>query len=114
MVNLLLINPGLGFARLVDPSSSVDIGIVGEVYYLAAIVLFLAQDGHLMVMQLLIQTFDTIPLATSNFFNVDLNTLTKFAGHYFLRWRNHRPTQCDCTANSEHHFCHYDPQRTSA
>jgi flagellar biosynthetic protein FliR len=55
---------GLGFAALVDPVSGVQIPVIAQFYQILAILLFLALDGHLMVIQLLAESFRSVPVGS--------------------------------------------------
>jgi flagellar biosynthetic protein FliR len=53
---------GLGFAVFFDPQSSAQTAVVGQFLGLFAILIFLAIDGHLMVLSALAQSFSTLPV----------------------------------------------------
>lgn len=53
---------GLGFASLVDPQNGVQTPMVSQLYVLLATLIFLAFDGHLMLIQALVNSFHHMPL----------------------------------------------------
>lgn len=53
---------GLGFASLVDPQNGVQTPMVSQFYVLLATLIFLALDGHLTVIQVLVDSFRTMPI----------------------------------------------------
>lgn len=53
---------GLGFAAMNDPSSGVSVTILSQFYLLVSTLLFLSSNGHLVVLQLLIDSFTTFPI----------------------------------------------------
>src|SRR6476469_9133791 len=53
---------GLGFAVFFDPQTSAQTAVVGQFLGLLAILVFLAIDGHLMVITALSQSFETLPV----------------------------------------------------
>ncbi len=53
---------GLGFAAMNDPSSGVSVTILSQFYLLLSTLLFLSVNGHLVVLQLLIDSFTTFPI----------------------------------------------------
>lgn len=53
---------GLGFAAMNDPSSGVSVTILSQFYLLVSTLLFLASNGHLVVLQLMIDSFTTFPI----------------------------------------------------
>jgi len=55
-------NMGLGFASLVDPQTGVQVPVIAQFYLILATLLFLGMDGHLLVIQLLADSFRAIPV----------------------------------------------------
>jgi flagellar biosynthesis protein FliR len=53
---------GLGFAAQNDPSSGVSVTVVSQFYLLLSTLLFLAIDGHLALIQMLVNSFSTFPI----------------------------------------------------
>lgn len=56
---------GLGFATFIDPQTSAQTPIVGTLFTIVASLLFLAMDGHLLVIAALVDTFELIPIGES-------------------------------------------------
>ncbi|NIB43194.1 flagellar type III secretion system protein FliR [Pseudomaricurvus alkylphenolicus] len=54
---------GLGFAQMNDPSSGVAVTVLSNYYLILTTLLFLSMDGHLVVFQMIIESFNTIPIA---------------------------------------------------
>lgn len=54
---------GLAFAQMADPLQGVNSGIVGQWFYAAFALLFLAMDGHLRLIELLFQSYADAPVA---------------------------------------------------
>lgn len=52
---------GLGFAAMNDPSG-VSVTVLSQFYLLLATLLFLAVDGHLIVIELMVTSFSTLPV----------------------------------------------------
>jgi flagellar biosynthetic protein FliR len=59
---LIDIQVGFGIANVIDPMSSAQVTLIGQVQYLAAILVFLLLDGHHMLLGGLAATFGTAPL----------------------------------------------------
>lgn len=55
-------NMGLGFASLIDPQTGVQVPVIAQFYLILATLLFLLMDGHLLVIQLLADSFRAIPV----------------------------------------------------
>jgi flagellar biosynthetic protein FliR len=53
---------GLGFAAMNDPSSGVSVTVLSQFYLLLSTLLFLSINGHAIVIQLLIDSFTTLPM----------------------------------------------------
>jgi flagellar biosynthesis protein FliR len=54
---------GLGFAAMNDPSSGVSVTVLSQFYLLLSTLLFLSVNGHAIVIQLLIDSFTTLPMS---------------------------------------------------
>ncbi|MDJ0878516.1 MAG: flagellar biosynthetic protein FliR [Halieaceae bacterium] len=55
---------GLGFASTVDPQNGVQVAVVGQFYLIMATLIFLAVDGHLVMIELLAGSFLVLPIST--------------------------------------------------
>jgi len=53
---------GLGFASMNDPSNGVSVTILSQFYLLMTTLLFLSANGHLVVLQLMIESFTSFPI----------------------------------------------------
>lgn len=53
---------GLGFAATVDPASGLQVPVVSQFFLITVTLLFLALDGHLALLVLLVDSFSLIPL----------------------------------------------------
>jgi flagellar biosynthetic protein FliR len=54
---------GLGFASMVDPANGVQVPVVAQFYLILATLLFLIFNGHLLAIELIADSFDTMPVA---------------------------------------------------
>ncbi len=52
---------GLGFASIVDPQNGVQVPVLSQFYLLTATLVFLALDGHLVLIDLLVRSFEVLP-----------------------------------------------------
>lgn len=55
---------GLGFASSVDPQNGVQITMLGQLYLMLGTLFFLSVDGHLLMLDVLAQSFVYIPVGT--------------------------------------------------
>ena len=53
---------GLGFASMVDPQNGVQVPVIGQYYVVIATLLFLALNGHLALIGVLADSFQTLPI----------------------------------------------------
>ncbi len=53
---------GLGFAQMVDPNNGVTIPVISQFYTLLATLIFLALNGHLVLIDLLVESFHRLPV----------------------------------------------------
>jgi len=58
---------GLGFASMNDPANGVSVAIISQFYLLLTTLLFLSSNGHLIIIQLLIDSYQRFPLMGSGF-----------------------------------------------
>ncbi len=54
---------GLGFASMVDPTNGVNVPVVSQFLIIIGTLLFLALGGHLMLIQLVVSSFETLPIS---------------------------------------------------
>lgn len=53
---------GLGFASAIDPQNGVQVPVVSQFYMILATLIFLALDGHLMLIQTIHHSFELLPV----------------------------------------------------
>ena len=54
---------GLGFASMVDPQNGVQVPVIAQFYLILATLLFLLSNGHLLTIELLADSFRSLPVA---------------------------------------------------
>jgi flagellar biosynthetic protein FliR len=59
---IIAMKMGLGFASMNDPSNGVVVTVVSQFYLLIATLLFLALNGHLVMIDVLTESFRTLPV----------------------------------------------------
>jgi flagellar biosynthetic protein FliR len=60
---------GLGFASMMDPQNGVSVPVVGQFYTILATLIFLALNGHLILIDTLVGSFKTMPIGEYNLFS---------------------------------------------
>jgi flagellar biosynthetic protein FliR len=74
---------GLGFAVFFDPQSAAQTAVVGQFLGLFAILIFLAIDGHLMVLTALSESFTTLPIGAHAMSGNGFRMLIEWGGEIF-------------------------------
>ena len=53
---------GLGFAQMMDPQTGVNVPVVSQFYNIIAVLFFLSINGHLVLIQILGESFNALPI----------------------------------------------------
>ncbi|MGZ8157991.1 MAG: flagellar biosynthetic protein FliR [Methylobacter sp.] len=53
---------GLGFSTMVDPQSGQQVPVVAQFYTITTTLVFISLDGHLLLIQMLLDSFKTLPI----------------------------------------------------
>lgn len=62
---LVSMQMGLGFASMMDPATGVSVPVLGQFLLMLVSLLFLAMNGHLVVFEVLTESFATLPVGQS-------------------------------------------------
>lgn len=81
--NLIGQTMGLGFAQMMDPANGVTVPVVSQFYTVLATLIFLILNGHLILIEILVRSFDVIPVALASITEVGLWTLLAWSGWLF-------------------------------
>lgn len=68
---LIALQSGLGFASMTDPATGIQVVVVAQFYSMMAMLLFLAMNGHLVMIEILAQSFYALPIGM-NIFSFDV------------------------------------------
>jgi flagellar biosynthetic protein FliR len=74
---------GLGFASLIDPQNGVEVPVLSQFYAVLVVLLFLGFDGHLALVEMLTDSFRSMPVAASGLGSAALWDLLNAAGAMF-------------------------------
>jgi len=74
---------GLGFAYNVDPLRGVGTPVLGQLYMILVTLTFLALNGHLLLIELLAQGFNTLPVGTTGLGQEQLWTVIAWGSQLF-------------------------------
>lgn len=75
---------GLGFASSVDPQNGIQVTMIGQLYLILATLYFLSMDGHLLMIQMLADSFVAIPISMDLIPVQLLFNIALFAAQMFL------------------------------
>ena len=74
---------GLGFASMNDPSSGVSVTIVSQFYLLTTTLLFLSINGHLVLIQIIVDSFSVLPISSQGLSSGSLYKIVGLGGWMF-------------------------------
>jgi flagellar biosynthetic protein FliR len=61
---MIAMQMGLGFASMVDPANGVTVAIISQFYLMLTTLIFMAMNGHLVAIEILIESFRILPVST--------------------------------------------------
>jgi flagellar biosynthetic protein FliR len=80
---ILAMQTGLGFASVIDPANGQSVPAVGQFYLILATLLFWVYGGHLMMIQMIVNSFIMIPI-DGTWWNVEnYRTIAHWGGWLF-------------------------------
>ena len=74
---------GLGFAQMVDPQNGVNVPVIGQYYVVIATLLFLALNGHLALIRVLVDSFQTLPIGVDSLGREDFRAIAYWGSRMF-------------------------------
>lgn len=75
---------GLGFASMVDPANGVNVPVLSQLFLIIGTLLFLALGGHLMIIQLVVSSFQSLPIGTEGIVRDSYWIIISFASQMFI------------------------------
>lgn len=75
---------GFGLANIVDPVSNIQISVLGQFYYLIAMLVFLAIGGHHLIIKALNTSFEVLPPLTPLLTNGVVNLVNSCMADVFM------------------------------
>ena len=61
---IVAIQMGMGFASMVDPTNGVSVAVIGQFFTMLVTLMFLGMNGHLVVFEVLTESFTTLPVGS--------------------------------------------------
>jgi flagellar biosynthetic protein FliR len=80
---IIAMQMGLGFASLVDPQNGVQVPVLSQFYAIMVMLIFLGLDGHLALIEVVVESFRTLPVGASGLALASLWDLVSFASEMF-------------------------------
>ncbi len=62
MGQMIAMQMGLGFASMVDPTNGINVAILSSFYLMFVTTLFVLLDGHLLMVEVLVESFEILPV----------------------------------------------------
>lgn len=62
---LIAMQNGLGFSSMIDPTNGLSVTAVSQIYLMAVNLIFFSLDGHLALMRLIVESFQSMPVTPS-------------------------------------------------
>jgi flagellar biosynthesis protein FliR len=75
---------GLGFASMVDPANGVNVPVLSQFFLIIGTLLFLSLGGHLMVIQLVVSSFQSIPVGFEGITRDSFWVIISFSSQMFI------------------------------
>ena len=79
----IALSMGLGFASAVDPVGGVQVPMISQYLSILATLIFLAMNGHLVLLELLLKSFETFPIGVDGPDTDDLWYIAGFGSQMF-------------------------------
>lgn len=74
---------GLSFATFFDPTAGANTAVLSRMFNIVAMLMFLALDGHLLMVGAVTQTFDSLPISTAGLDPNGMGVLLHWGGEIF-------------------------------
>ncbi len=80
---IIAMQTSLGFASMADPLNGQSSPVVGQFYLILVTLLYFAIDGHLIMISMIVESFNTLPVSTQGLNAMDYRNLTGWFGIMF-------------------------------
>ena len=82
--HILAMQAGLGFSMMNSPQDGVQVTVVGQLYLMMATLLYLAMDGHLILIREVLTSFTTLPIGMGGISSTGYWMLVSWGSTMFL------------------------------
>ena len=80
---IIAMQMGLGFASMVDPQNGVQVPVVSQFYLILTTLIFLAVNGHMVIIEVLAHSFTTLPVSAQGISAANLWILISWGTQMF-------------------------------
>ncbi|MEQ9562628.1 MAG: flagellar biosynthetic protein FliR, partial [Woeseiaceae bacterium] len=81
---IIAMSMGLGFAVFLDRTRGVNIPVLGQLFLMLGMLIFLSLDGHLAMIQLLADSFRILPIATGQLSTTAISAVLEWSSQLFV------------------------------
>jgi flagellar biosynthetic protein FliR len=81
---IIAMQTGLGFASIVDPINGINVPAVGQFYLILATLIFWTVDGHLLLINMIVISFDAFPIDGPWWTGEQFRQIAHWAGWMFV------------------------------
>lgn len=75
---------GLGFSSMVDPASGIQVPVVAQIFVVSSSLIFLSVNGHLLLIEMLVESFTTLPIGITGFGAHDIWSIVSWSSKIFV------------------------------
>lgn len=75
---------GFGIVSVIDPASNIQVPITANFYYTLAMVIFLTMNGHHMLIEALVKSYNILPMGTTIISDSMLPHIVRLMGEMFI------------------------------
>ena len=75
---------GLGFASMVDPQNGTQVPVLATYYLILTTLVFLVLNGHLILIEMVVESFHTLPVAVDGISRNSFYTIVAWASQMFV------------------------------
>ncbi len=75
---------GLGFSMMVDPQNGQQVPVIAQLYTVTTTLIFISLDGHLMLIQMLLDSFKTLPIGMDGIDKAGIWSIIEWSSTMFV------------------------------
>jgi flagellar biosynthetic protein FliR len=79
----IALSMGLGFSMMVDPLNGQQVPVVAQIYTVTTTLIFISLDGHLLLIQMLLNSFKTLPIGIDGIDKAGIWSIIVWSGQMF-------------------------------